>query len=130
MKNKILSVLLVIFALLVVAALALFIFGGNTEKNEGEISVSVSVTNGGKTEEHTIKTTCDNLGDALLQSGLIKGDDGEYGLYITEVTGIAADAEKEQWWCITKGGETVQTGVSQIKISDGEKYELTLKEGY
>ena len=130
MKNKILSISLIILALMVIASIALFIFGGNSEMTQDEITVYVSVISGNQTEEHTINTKCENLGDAIVQSGLVKGEYGEYGLYITDVAGIEADAGKEQWWCVTKSGETVQTGVSQIKISDGEKYELTLKEGY
>ncbi len=37
---------------------------------------------------------------------------------------------KQQWWCITKGGEQVNTSADQTPIADGEQFELTLKEGY
>ena len=37
---------------------------------------------------------------------------------------------KQQWWCITKGGETVNTSAEQTPIADGDRFELTMKEGY
>ena len=37
------------------------------------------------------------------------GEDGDYGLFITEADGEPADTSLQQWWCITKGGETVNT---------------------
>jgi len=46
------------------------------------------------------------------------------------VKGRKADESKQEWWCITKGGESVSTGVDLINISDKDKYELTLMEGY
>lgn len=130
MKNKVLSIALVVIVILAVLVFKFVPFGNNSEELASDTTVYVTVVNGSVSEEHTITTKCANLGDALLEEGLIKGESGEYGLYITEASGIAANAEKEQWWCITKGGEAVMTGVSQIKIQNGDKYELTLKEGY
>ena len=40
--------------------------------------------------------------------------------------GVTADAEKQEWWCITKNGEQLNTGADQTPIADGEHYELTL----
>ena len=34
-------------------------------------------------------------------------------LFITAVDGEKADDTKQQWWCITKGGETVNTSAEQ-----------------
>ena len=55
---------------------------------------------------------------------------GPYGLFITAVDGEKADDTKQQWWCITKGGETVNTSAEQTPIADGDRFELTMKEGY
>ena len=51
-------------------------------------------------------------------------------MFITTVDGETADDSKEQWWCITKGGEMVNTGADQTPIQDQDQFELTLKEGY
>lgn len=61
---------------------------------------------------------------------LVEGEMGPYGLFITAVDGEKADDTKQQWWCITKGGETVNTSAEQTPIADGDRFELTMKEGY
>ena len=66
----------------------------------------------------------------LTEEGLAEGTEGPYGMFITTVDGETADDSKEQWWCITKGGEMVNTGADQTPIQDQDQFELTLKEGY
>ena len=70
------------------------------------------------------------LGELLEADGLISGEDGQFGLFITEVDGETADDQAQEWWCITKGGEMVNTSVDTTPIEDGDEFELTLKEGY
>ena len=48
----------------------------------------------------------------------------------TEADGETANESLQQWWCITKGGEQVNTSVDSTPIQDGDHFELTLKEGY
>jgi hypothetical protein len=78
----------------------------------------------------TIQTKEAYLGQALKDEKLIEGTESEYGFFITTVGGVKADDSKQQWWCITKGGAEVFTGVDDTPILDGETYELTLKTGY
>ena len=70
------------------------------------------------------------LGEVLESENLVDGESGEYGLFITTVDEETADDSKQQWWCITKGGEQVNTSADQTPVSDGDAFELTLKEGY
>jgi len=91
------------------------------------ITVSV-ITN--ETKEFEIETKRKYLGDALKDEKLISGKNGQYGLFITTVNGITADDKNEEWWCLTKGNESVMTGVDKTPISDGDEFELTLKKGY
>lgn len=70
------------------------------------------------------------LGPVLLDSGLVEGEMGEYGLFITTVNGYTADTDAQEWWCITKGGEEVTTGADTTPIADGDQFELTLKTGW
>lgn len=70
------------------------------------------------------------LGEVLERENLVDGESGEYGLFITTVDEETADDSKQQWWCITKGGEQVNTSADQTPVSDGDAFELTLKEGY
>ena len=77
-------------------------------------------------KEYKIHTDAENLGDALKEEKLVDGTQGEYGLYIETVDGVTADASNQEWWCITKGGETLNTSADLTPIADGEHYELTL----
>lgn len=80
-----------------------------------------------KTYDFKMYSDAEYLGEALKNSGFIKGEETEFGFYVTEVKGFAADSSKNEWWCITKGGEEIYTGVDQIPINDGDRFEFTLK---
>lgn len=83
----------------------------------------VTHSNGDKIQ-FNVETTKDNLGDALLEGYLIKGDEGEFGLYVTEVDGEEASWEKDSaYWYFYKDGEPLTTGVSSTPIAEGDKFE-------
>lgn len=77
-----------------------------------------------------IKTDAEFLRQALEQENLIQGDESEFGLFVKTVDGVTADDSKQEWWCITKNGEQLMTGVDFTPIADGEHYEITLTAGY
>ena len=110
-----------------IAAMALvfwkFMPQGQTGDKTIEIQVVVSEED---VREFTVKTDEAYLGAALENEGLIEGEEGQYGLFITAVDGVKADDSKNQWWCITKNGEQVNTVVDTTPITDDEHYELTL----
>ena len=66
----------------------------------------------------------------MLENELVAGEIGQYGLFITTVDGETADDSKQQWWCITKGGEQGNTSADTTPIGDGDQFELTLTQGY
>jgi len=77
-----------------------------------------------------IDTDEEFLRGALDQEGLIAGEDGAFGFWITAVDGYTADQSKEEWWGLTKNGEYVETGVDATVIEDGDKFEIRLNTGY
>lgn len=98
---------------------------------EGEKQITVTVIHGDQTEKvFEFNTDAAYLGEVLEDENLVEGETGEYGLFITTVDEEAADDSKQQWWCITKGGEQVNTSADQTPVTDGDAFELTLKEGY
>ena len=119
-------------AVLIVAAAALaavyLAFGPKGAAGEKTITVEVVLPDG--SAETAITTDEAYLRGALEQEGMIAGEESEYGLFVTAVNGVAADDSKEQWWCFTKDGESLATGVDSTPIADGEHYEITLTEGY
>jgi hypothetical protein len=82
------------------------------------------------TKSHTLNTEADTLGAALLEAGLVEGEQGEYGLFITAVDGETADMNAEEWWSITKDNEPLITGADSTPIADGEVYELVFMIGW
>lgn len=70
------------------------------------------------------------LGEVLTDEELVSGEEGPYGLFITTVDGETVDETNQEWWCVTRNHEELNTSVDQTPIADGEKYELTFTVGY
>ena len=71
-------------------------------------------------EIHTDKNL---VGEALLELGLIAGEEGAYGLYVKSVNGITADYDTEGiYWAFYVNGEYATSGVDTTAIQDGESY--------
>ena len=95
------------------------------ELGDGAKTVQVEVKAGEESVTLTIHTDKETLGDALLEHGLIAGDQGAYGLYVKLVNGIEADYDKDgSYWGFYKNGEMMLVGVDGAVIADGEHYEL------
>lgn len=75
-----------------------------------------------------IATDKEILGEVLSEHGIIKGEQGDYGMYIKEVNGIVADYETTgTYWAFYIDGEMAMTGVDQTKIVDGAVYSLKIE---
>ena len=93
-------------------------------KGEGATTFYFNVVdkNGAETkfEIHTDKTV---VGDALLELGLIEGEQGDYGLYVKKVNGITADYNVDQtYWAFYIGSDYGMTGVDMTNIEAGATY--------
>lgn len=76
-------------------------------------------------EIHTEKET---VGEALLELGMIAGEDSEYGLYVRTVNGITADYDKDGvYWAFYIDGEYAQTGVDSTAIAEGSHYSFKVE---
>ena len=129
-NKKIIAVVCVVLAVLVAAmALVYHFYGPSAEQGTKKITVDIVFAQG-DTKTVKIKTDAEYLRDALEEEDLIKGSESAYGLFVTSVDGVEADSAKEQWWCFTKNGEVLSTGVDTTPIRDGDKFEITLTTGY
>ena len=98
---------------------------------EGAKKLVVTVVHGdGSSKDFPLATDAENLRGALEERQLIAGDESEYGLFVKTVDGETADDAVQQWWCFTKDGEMLMTGVDDTMIADGEHYEITLTTGW
>ena len=92
---------------------------------EGNIKFSFAVTHEDGTKTfYNIETTKDTLAGALLEGNLIKGEEGPYGLYVTEIRGEKADFEKDgSYWYFYKDGEPLMQGISETPIANDDSFE-------
>ena len=138
-SNKILSFILCI---VLIAAMALLTTGcndnntpdtsspsGNSEvtatvKGEGNTVFSFTVTDAdGKLTAYEIHTEKAMVGEALLELGLIDGDDSDYGLYVKTVDGKTLDYDKDgMYWAFYENGKYAAKGVDMTEISAGVEY--------
>lgn len=98
----------------------------DAEFGKGAKTVQLEVIAEEQSVTFTIHTDKETLGDALMEHGLIAGEQGAYGLYVKTVNGILADYDIDQtYWSLSKNGEASMTGVDGTKIADAEHYEFT-----
>lgn len=99
---------------------------GNILVGEGEHSFIFKVTDlDGKTTSFNVSTDKTVVGEALLDLGLINGEDSEYGLYVKVVNGTELDYETHgKYWAFYVNGEYGMTGVDSTSIENGATYEF------
>lgn len=131
MKNN-KKLVLAVVALVAVAAIALGLwFALKPQGTQGEKNITVNVVFAdGTRNSHAISTSEEYLRGALEQEALIAGEESDYGLFVKTVDGVTADDANQEWWCFTKGGEMLETGVDSTPIADGDTFEITLTQGY
>ena len=71
----------------------------------------------------TVKTNKKTVGEALIESGIIEGEQGPYGLYVKSVNGIYADYDTDgAYWAFYINGEYAATGVDMTEIDETAVY--------
>ena len=128
MNKKLLAGVLAL--VLVVAALIGVYFATRPATSAADKTITATVVANGEEEAFTIHTDEEYLRGELESIDLIAGEESEYGLFVTTVNGITADDANQEWWCFTKGGESLNTGVDSTPIADGDAFEITLTVGY
>lgn len=93
---------------------------------EGATVFTLEVTDlEGKVSTFEIHTDKKTVGEALQEVGLVEGEVGQYGLYITTVNGIALDWDKDnKYWAFYIDGEYALTSVDSTEIAEGSVYSL------
>ena len=102
-----------------------------TVLGEGETVFAFTVVElDGKETAYEIHTNETTVGAALLALGLLEGEDGPYGLYVTAVNGIVADYNVDQtYWAFYVNGEYGLTGVDVTDIVPGTAYSFVQTKG-
>ena len=129
-----------IFCMMLIVAMALFTSGCNDKATEmlvvQETETAVTVLGEGETKflftvvdkdgvenAFEIHTDKEIVGEALLELGLIEGEEGEFGLFVKAVNGIVADYEVDKtYWAFYVNGEYAMSGVDTTIIEEGTSY--------
>ena len=95
-----------------------------TSVGEGATQFTFTVTDAeGNEKTYQIHTDKKTVGEALVELGLIAGEESEYGLYVKTVDGITVDYDKDgKYWAFYVDGEYASTGVDSTEITEGATY--------
>lgn len=117
--------------LLLIALLSGVYLASRPQAAPGEKTVTVEVVHqDGTARTFTYRTDEEYLGELLLSEGLVKGEEGPYGLYIEEADGEAADYGADRsYWALYEGEEYAAQGVSETALSDGARFSLVYTVG-
>ena len=132
MKKEVkITIIVAIIAVLLVGVFVGVMLAMKKPAEVGAKAITIVVVHKDKTEKtFNYKTDAVTLGELVKEKKLASGTDSEFGIMIDTVDGETADSAKEEWWCITKGGEMLMTGADSTNIADGEQYEFTLTVGW
>lgn len=145
MKNRMTKSILTFFLCFVLIAVTALSFTGCNGKNENEDAPVTTVTTAGKEavevgegkRQFTLTVTYDDgssdaflvntdrtvVADALTELGLIDGEYGDFGLYVTSVNGVEAKYEVDgTYWAFYVNGEYATSGVGNTEIVPGAIY--------
>ena len=129
-----LALILIIFAMISLVSCDYFIrrelpeiwqdavYVKDTELGTGNKTFTFVVQVEENTVTFTIHTDAETVGEALLDLGLIEGENGTWGLYVKKVNGMTADYDIDQtYWAFYENGE-YGSGVDLTKVNDGYTY--------
>ena len=125
MKNKKLVIAAIALAV-VIGLMAGIWFAARPETEAGSKAYTVTVVHKvGSVKDFSYRTDEEYLAGALLEEGLVSGEDTQYGLTIITVDGEdAVWATDNAYWSILIGTEYATIGASEIPVYDGSTYTL------
>lgn len=75
-----------------------------------------------------VVSNCETVGEALLDAGLIEGEESQYGLTVYTVCGVTYNFNEDSaYWALYVDGEYAMSGVDQIKCADVKEVEFRVE---
>ena len=78
----------------------------------------------GTQKEFSYETDEKYVGSVLEKAGLIKGENGPYGMMVTQVDGEVIEDTNKAYWAIYEGEEYAMQGIDTTPVKDGQVYKL------
>lgn len=142
-RNRMKKLVCIVLCVALAAAMAIFASGCSSSKTESTESTVVTIEDGqsigqgatqfmltvvdveGKEVTAQISTDKATVGEALMELGVVAGEESDFGLMITTVNGITLDFNKDgKYWAFYVDGQYASTGVDQTEITAGATYML------
>ena len=103
---------------------------GANDIGNGSTVFLFEVTDGdGNINIWNVNTDAETVGAALVDVGLIAGEESEFGLMVIYVNGLRADfVEDGAWWAFYIDGEMAMEGVDSTDIEQGVTYAFVYTE--
>ena len=100
------------------------VYDDGSSIGEGSTKFSLTVADKDGNETHMeIHTDKETVGDALLELGVISGDESEYGIFVKTVNGITADYDADGvYWAFYVNGEYATSGVDSTPVTADADY--------
>ena len=100
--------------------------GESTGETAALMKITLLVVHADGTEKtFTYETNEQYLGAVVAADGLVKGNEGPYGLEITEVDGEQAIYNTDKaYWALYEGEEYALQGIDTTPVKDGATYKL------
>lgn len=119
-------IIAIVAAVLVIALVATGCSVLRPETQEGMKSFTLTIVHkDGTSKDMNLKSDAEFLGAYLEEEGIIKGEEGQYGIFIKEVEGEKAVYEEDNaYWAFYEGEEYALKGIDQTPITDGAVYKL------
>lgn len=129
-KNKRGLVLLGLLAVLTLLFLGIYMIN-RPASVDGAKTITVKVIHqDASAKAFTYETQAEYLGEVLRAEGLVQGEEGAYGFYITEADGERAVFGTDgAYWAIYQGDAYTAAGVDQTPIADGDAFSLVYTAG-
>ena len=133
--RKFYRILSLVLLISLVAAMAISFVACDKPNDGGDETVAKTFTfvvkfADGTSKTYTVESTKSTVGEALIDEGLISGEDGPYGLYVKTVDGETHDYNTDgMYWAFYVGGQYANSGVEKTNIVDGETYSFEATAG-
>ncbi len=133
-KTQLKQLLSFILCLVLIAAMALTTAACKDNKNSDDENAEpksftfIVVDENGAETSFSITSKKKTVGAALMEKGLLEGDNSAHGLYVKKVNGIFAEYETTgTYWAFYVNGEYALYGVDKTEVTDGATYSFKIE---
>lgn len=124
MKQKKAVILAVVIMLAAASILIAVLYRkpGQTSASSKSITIEV-IHKDGSQATFSFQSDKKTLEEVMAEEDLVKGEESQYGLFVTEVDGEKSSFDQDgSWWKLEINGKEAVTGIRDTLLEDGSIY--------